>query len=134
MTTTIDFNGTQIRLTSQFMRIDHPSWSKNYPKAHHRITILTDSARHRFDFWHSSEKGNVMTELELIEAFDMFLGDGISYDNARDIDDFAAEFGYDKVSECIKAYNGCKKEWEAWQKFCINPYDLSNWLRETYDI
>ena len=37
------------------------------------------------------------------------LNDKSAYDNCTDIDDFANEFGYEKVSECIKAYKGCEE-------------------------
>ena len=40
------------------------------------------------------------------------LTDASSYDSNRDIDDFAKEFGYEKVSEAIAAFNGCKEHSE----------------------
>ena len=37
------------------------------------------------------------------------LSDTMSYDDYTDIDDFQSSFGYEKVSECLKVYNGCKE-------------------------
>lgn len=36
------------------------------------------------------------------------LSDTMAYDNCGGIDDFQKEFGFTKVSDCIKAYDGCK--------------------------
>lgn len=47
-----------------------------------------------------------------------FFGDAYAYLSCKDtndmksIDNFASEFGYEKVSECIKAFEGCKKAYE----------------------
>lgn len=134
MATTINYNGTAIRLSSRFVGEDYPTWSKECKKMHHKITVKTDSASHTFDFWNNDRHGHKMLAKDLVEAFEFFLSDGIAYANSRDIDDFASEFGYTKVSECLKAYNGCKEACEAWKNFYIDPYDLDNWLREKYDI
>ena len=73
-----------------------------------------------------------MTEKNCIEAFEMFISDCISANQS--IDDFQSEFGYENVSECIRIYNACKESLEAWKNFFIDPYDLDNWLRDTYDL
>lgn len=134
MATTINYNGTAIRLSSRFVGEDYPKWSKGFKKVHHKITVKTDRASHTFDFWNNDRNGHRMSAQNLVEAFEMFLSDGISYDNSRDIDDFAAEFGYEKVSDLLDAWNGCKAAFEAWEEFSIDPYDLDNWLREKYDL
>ena len=134
MATTINYNGTAILLSSRFVGEDYPKWSKGYKKVHHKITVKTDRASHTFDFWNNDRNGHRMSAHDLVEAFEMFLSDGISYDNSRDIDDFAAEFGYEKVSDLLDAWNGCKAAFEAWKEFSIDPYDLSNWLCEKYDL
>ena len=46
------------------------------------------------------------------DVLSCLLLDTISYDSCNDIDDFQSSFGYEKVSECIKVYNGCKKSSE----------------------
>ena len=43
---------------------------------------------------------------ELLECLIM---DMKSYDNNKDIDSFQVEFGYEKVTDCMKAYIGCKE-------------------------
>lgn len=37
------------------------------------------------------------------------LSDSNAYEYAQDIDDFQQEFGYEKASELLKAFNGCKE-------------------------
>ena len=52
-------------------------------------------------------------DIDFKRVMECLLLDKSAYDSCRDIDDFQAEFGYDKVSECLKAYNGCKETSEA---------------------
>ena len=51
--------------------------------------------------------------IDFKRVMECLLLDKSAYDSCRDIDDFQAEFGYEKVSECLKAYNGCKETSEA---------------------
>lgn len=132
METKINYNGTEITLSGEYVGTARP-WGEEYVKQHHNVTVYIGDKWTEFDFYcNDGELG----EDGLREAFYFFLSDGIAYNNARDIDDFASEFGYTKVSECIKAYDGCKDSWENWQAICgdIDTYDLSNWLQETYDL
>ena len=41
------------------------------------------------------------------------LSDMSCFETCEDIDDFQANFGYEKASELLKAYNGCKETSEA---------------------
>jgi len=79
-----------------------------------------------------------LTDNDLIWAFDCFLTDGEAYLSNQDIDEFANMFGYTKVSEALKAYNGCKRSYEKISKTLgisdDELYDLINYLHETYDI
>ena len=52
-------------------------------------------------------------DIDFKRVMECLLLDKSAYDNCRDIDDFQAEFGYEKVSECLKAYNGCKETSEG---------------------
>lgn len=135
MATTINYNGTEIRISSENVGTANP-WDGKYEKQHHVVTISTDVKTTSFDYYCNDAE---LDELELVNAFECFLSDGISYDNAEDILDFANEFGYSVNSREDRqrlrdVFNGCKEEWEKFQGFYINPYDLSNWLRDTYNI
>lgn len=44
------------------------------------------------------------------------LRDAESFEFCQDIDDFSREFGYDKVSDCLKAFNGCKRTYKAFKR------------------
>lgn len=131
MKTKINYNGTEIILSGEYVGTARP-WGDKYVKQHHNVTVCIGDEHTEFDFYcNDGELG----EDSLREAFYFFLSDGIAYNNSRDIDDFQSEFGYTKVSECTKAYNGCKESYDKWTSLCdIDIYDLSNWLQETYDL
>ena len=130
METTINYNGTEITLSSEHVGTAYP-WGTEYVKQQHEVSVWIDYAHVEFNFYCNDYE---LGEDGLREAFYYFLSDGIAYVNSRDIDDFQSEFGYKNVSECIRVYKACKDELEAWKNFFIDPYDLDNWLRETYDL
>lgn len=130
METTINYNGTEIILYGNHIG-DAKPWG-DYVKQHHEVDVTIGDHTETFDFYCNDYE---LDENELVEAFYYFLLDGISYDNAKDIDDFASEFGFDKVSECIKAYNGCKEAYDKWCSLTdIDIYEISNWLQDKYNF
>lgn len=42
------------------------------------------------------------------DVLSCLLSDMMAYDEYNDIDEFQEAFGYNKVSECLKAFQGCK--------------------------
>lgn len=61
------------------------------------------------------------------------LTDANCYEYAQDIDDFQREFGYDKASDLLKAYNGCKEAYQALCKmFTNNELEELNAIFENY--
>lgn len=48
------------------------------------------------------------------------LTDANCYEYTQDIDDFQREFCYEKASELLKAYNGCKETYQALHKMFTN--------------
>ena len=133
-TTTIEYNGKEIELSSNYFGMACPPWDKK-PHHHHLVTIKIGCTKHSFDYWSGPmhyKDTTVMSKKEMIEAFESFLSDAIAANQS--IDDFQSEFGYENVSECIRVYNSCKEELEAWKNFFIDPYDLANWLRDEYDL
>lgn len=50
------------------------------------------------------------------------------------IDDFNSELCYEKVSECIRAYNGCVRQLNEFKDMFIDPYELGDYLREKYGL
>lgn len=55
-------------------------------------------------------------DINFKRVMECLLLDKSAYDSCAGIDDFQAEFGYEKVSECLKAYNGCKKTSEGLER------------------
>lgn len=128
----INYNGNIIVLSSEYVGTATP-WGEKYIKQHHEVCVEIDGYKTSFDYY--CNDGGLNDDSE-IEAFYCFLSDALAYNNARDIDDFASEFGYDKVSDLLKAYDGCKDAWKKWQAICgdIDGYELVNWLQETYNL
>ena len=54
--------------------------------------------------------------IDFERVIECLLLDKSAYDSCRDIDDFQSEFGYEKVSECLKAYNSCKETSEGLER------------------
>lgn len=126
-----------IEISSIYVGLGSPSWDKKgkTDHHHHKVTFKIGCKEHTFDYWSGllCYKGStVMTDNDMIAAFEDFISECISADQS--IDDFQSEFGYENVSECIRIYNACKESLEAWKNFFIDPYDLDNWLRDTYDL
>ena len=131
METTINYNGTEITLSSEYVGTAYPL-GKKYVKQHHEVSVWVGDEHIEFDFYCNDYE---LGEDGLREAFYYFLSDGISYNNAKDIDDFQSEFGYTKVSECLDAYNGCKDAYDKWTNLCdIDIYDICNWMQEEYEL
>lgn len=131
METTINYNGTEIILSGEYVGTARP-WGDKYVKQQHNVTVWMGDEHVEFDLYCDDYE---LGEDGLREAFYCFLSDGIAYSNSRDIDDFQSEFGYTKVSDCIKAYNGCKDTYDKLTSLCvIDIYDLSNSLQETYNF
>ena len=130
MATTINYNGTEIIISANYVD-DAKPWG-DYVKRHHEVEVTIGDEAISFDFYCNDYD---LDEKGLREAFYFFLSDGIAYANAQDIDDFDSEFGYDKVSALLKAWHGCKDAYEKWQGFSgIDIYDLCNWMQDEYDI
>lgn len=136
--TTLHYKDYEIKLSSRFVGYGLPDWEKKKSNKHPHFLVKFEIGcnSHTFDYWGSvmDYRNDIdsMTEKNCIEAFEMFIFDCVSANQS--IDDFQSEFGYENVSECIKIYNACKESLEAWKNFFIDPYDLDNWLRDTYDL
>lgn len=54
------------------------------------------------------------------DVLSCLLSDMMSYDDYNDIDEFQETFGYDKVSECLKVFQGCKENSERMHSMFTN--------------
>lgn len=128
-TLNLNFNGTSIYVKSMFVGEAKP-WG-DYVKQQHHCVVTCNGETVQFDYYCNDRQ---IGPKELINAMYCFASDGTSYANATDIDDFASEFGYEKVSKAIEVYNACKKSYDDFQKFGIDIFDFTNWLQEKYEL
>ena len=130
MKTTINYNGIIITLESEYVGKATP-WGGKYVKEQHNIKVTIDDKDISFNYFCNNDLG----EDDLINAFYCFLSDGISYIDYQMIDDFQDAFGYSKVSECLKVYNGCKEAYYKWTEFTdIDIFEINNWLQDNYNL
>ena len=130
MKTTINYNGIIITLESEYVGKATP-WDEKYVKEQHNIKVTIDDEYISFNYFCNND----LDEDDLILAFYCFLSDGITYLDYQNIDDFQDAFGYSKVSECLKVYNGCKEAYYKWSELTdIDIFEINNWLQENYSL
>ena len=101
---------------------------------HNQVTIRNKSTRKRatFDYWGSMYEPNQDNEDGLKGALDCILLDIEAYENARDFNDFCAEFGYDADSrKAENIYKACGKELEKFNRVVDDDSvrdDIRNWI------
>ena len=71
-------------------------------------------------------------DINFKNVMECLLLDKSAYDSCTDIDDFQNEFGYEKVSECLKAYKGCKETSEGLERL-FTEEELEE-LREELEV
>ena len=69
--------------------------------------------KYNFNFFDSVYNYQNNKKLDKENALYCVLMDCQAYDYYTDIQDFADAFGYEKIKDLLKAYNGCKKTSEA---------------------
>jgi hypothetical protein len=126
----------RFEVKGKFLGANKPDWDKENLHNNFRIFVknLENQKKVSFLFWDSIEnyeKGKTeLTEEDLIYCFKMLLEDALNYLENPDIDEFAKELGYEKVSDVIRAFNGCKKQLEKVIKLGIDTneeiYELIN--------
>lgn len=121
-------------MSSQTRGIPSKRWGKMRYK--HGITLKTTGHKiQKFSYWGSQvdydAKKSELDADDLENALECFVSDAIAGD--MDIDEFASEFGYEKVSECITARKACIATRNKLAKLGIEGddlYNISNALHE----
>jgi len=126
----INFDGNKITLSSEYAGTATPC-SENYIKQHHIVKACVNGIELQFDYYCNDTS---LDDTELANALYCSLSDAMCYADATDIDDFAETFGYTKVSECLKAYNGCKDEYNNWMKTSVNIHEFADYLQSEYNL
>lgn len=100
-----------------------------HTKQKHRVKVFFAS----FDYWAPEKIDSVQ---DLAQAVSCFFSDALAYAQADDIDDFMYNFGYEKPSEALKAYNACKSTFEDAQSMGYGESeicDILNYLSEEWE-
>ncbi len=129
MKTEVVWKGKTLIVSSRHIGIDTPEWAHGYKKHHFKVTVECDGRKFTEDYWQPDSKMKVS---DLRQVLETLCSDAIAGDQS--IDDFQSEFGYEKASELIRTYNGCKKTLENFKDLFVNPYELGDYLRERYDL
>ena len=87
-------------------------WANGYCNKYF-LELNYNGKKYGFDYCGSIADFEANKPLDKMNALYCVLSDADAYDSTQNIDDFAAEFGYEKVSELLKAYRACKKTSEA---------------------
>ena len=128
----------QFEIKAKYLDLDKPIWDDHlHNKFKISVKNLETNKTINFYFYDSlvnTKKGKTeLTEEDLIYCFKMFLEDSLDYIQNTNIDDFAEEFGFTKISEAIRAFKGCKRQFEKCLKLGISEeelYDLLNCIIE----
>lgn len=128
MKAAVIWNDKSIIVSSRHIGIDTPAWGGD-KKHHYKITIEYGGRSFTEDFWTPNAKMRVGGLREALEIFcsEATLGD-------LTIDEFQSEMAYEKASELLKAYNGCKNTFENFKSLFLDPYELGDYLREKYNL
>ena len=95
-------------------------WSGGY-RPHWKLTLKYGGRRATFDYWNNIYN----VKPEKLEILSMLLSDATA--GTYSIDEFQSEFGYKKMSECLRAYKGCQSTLrKIEQLYNINNNQLFN--------
>lgn len=103
----------------------------------HRIYIYNTDTQNKtsFEYWNSVTKGEIDSEMELVEAFNCFVNDARNYFEYSNFDKFKSVFGYEDNKRAKIDYNGCKKSYENFKRVIGNGiYQICNDLKENYGL
>lgn len=132
MTTPLEPNPAKCRVS--FKRVpkrpdakpgDH--FASDPSRAHFHFTLTAPNGR-RFSGYFTSSVGDPNPP-SLADLLECLASDASSYLNARDVDDFAAELGYTKPREAIRAHAACKRIAEAFERMGLDPF--ADWRQAT---
>jgi len=101
-----------------------------------RLDVPSDEVEFTFHnshtVWREGRKRLVPEEKTF--AFKCFIEDALAYLTSEDIDDFAANYGYDSIKELLATYEACKKTYfDLREKLKLTNddlYELSERLNE----
>ena len=110
-------------------------WDDGNKHYNYTLTVGKADIVKEFDFWGSAYdyENRTPENVDPLEVFSMVAGDALSYIQARDIDDFQAEFGYEKCSELLRVWESCKKTADDLAEFGLDEdalCDIANELNE----
>lgn len=76
----------------------------------YRVTITNEGKRMGVVFHDSVANFNNNEEPTIVDVLYSVVADSQCYESARDVEDFASEFGYEDMAFATKVFNACEKE------------------------
>ena len=101
---------------------------------HYKVKVKNteNNKRTSFDFWQSIANPNMDNEQDLIESFFFFVSDAVY--GTYELDEFFNEFGYEKISEGLKAFNGCRSAYNKMLRLLGDKKKIFDLCNELSDI
>lgn len=137
----IEVLNKRFEVKARNLGVDYPDWDKE-KNEHYKYSIqvksLDNGKRIRFNFWSSYQdfldRKDKLTKEDLIFCFRCLLEDAILYLNSNgDIDEFASELGLTKPSEVLRAFKGCKKQYEKCLKLGLTDNEIFDMVNAIID-
>ena len=121
-----------VRIPQTEIRVDYVGDENNM----HKYNVITVTEYGNFSTWFYTGMGWNVDRVTMDDVLSSLVLDATSYannacdDELRAMDTFADEFGYEKVSDAIKAFRGCKKAYndlcKIWNCNADLLFDLAN--------
>lgn len=115
----------------------YDTWDDKQNHFKHLVSVKVRDNQTSFDFFGSAndyDKGIDQLDKDgLSDALASFFEDALAGVEYEDIDDFASEFGYKKVSRTIKAWEGCKEAYRKAFSLGFDEDSLREWVNFLHD-
>ncbi len=125
----------KFEVKGKFLGVDILKWDN---QSHNKFRISVKNLRNNktisFTFWDSYinyvQGKTELTKEDLIYCFKILLDEALMYVDNKNIDSFYQEFGGETISEILRAYKGCKKQFENCLKLGLTENEIRDMLNE----
>ena len=123
--------------TYKFIDFEDAPWGEGVARPHYKIILKCRGLTTSYDFWGSirdyEEGKQELDESNLASAVEMIIGDAIA--GEMTFDELVDEFGYDDPKAAYRVFKGVQQTAKKVKRiYDEDLYDLSNWIREQWDL